>query len=209
MRYAPSERRAWCRIAPRFPGCEQGRRRWTSGAGGARLLGRDAAASGGGLHDCAGVCGCAARPPCGSGRRWAWRGRWRRGLLRRRGVRPGVGRLLSSLCRRGRAGVPPALLVLLRTPHCLASWPSWSAALGAGADATARARDIQALEWREREATAAATRAGRRGSLTAMRARRESVHIRYGGARGPPKVQRAAARSGRGAMLVRAASGVQ
>ena len=56
---------------------------------------------------------------------------------------------------------------------------SWSAALGAGADATARARDIQALEWREREATALATRASRRGSLTAMRARRESVHIAY------------------------------
>ena len=86
---------------------------------------------------------------------------------------------------------------------------SWSAALGAGADATARARDIQALEWREREATALATRAGRRGSLTAMRARRESVHIRYGGPRGLPKVQRAAAGSGRGAALLRAASGIQ
>ena len=83
---------------------------------------------------------------------------------------------------------------------------SWGAALGAGLDATARARDLLALEWREREAAARATRASRRGSLTAMRARRESVHIRYGGPRGLPKVQRAAARSGRGAALVRAAS---
>ena len=78
-----------------------------------------------------------------------------------------------------------------------------------GADAVARVRDLAALEWREREATALATRAGRRGSLTAMRARRESVHIRYGGPRGLPKVQRAAAGSGRGAALLRAASGIQ
>ena len=86
---------------------------------------------------------------------------------------------------------------------------SWGAALCAGLDAGARAQDLLALRWREREATARATRAGRRGSLAALRASRESVHIRYGGPRGSPGGLGAAARSGRGAALVRAALGVR